>query len=111
MHSEDKTPLLASNSMKSGYTELEGVEGESRLAPSAKRGAKISTWMLVGLIYYTVSGGPLGMEVAVRAGGPLLALLGFVFTPFIWSLPEAAMTAELSVAFPEVLTARCTLLS
>ena len=42
------------------------------------------------------------MEVAVRAGGPFLALLGFTVMPLLWSLPEAAMTAELSVAFPEV---------
>jgi hypothetical protein len=62
---------------------------------------KIGTWMLVGLIYYSVSGGPLGMEVAVQAGGPLLALVGFLVMPLVWSLPEAAMTAELCVAFPE----------
>lgn len=43
------------------------------------------------------------MEVAVRAGGPLLALIGFTIMPLVWSLPEAAMTTELSVAFPEVM--------
>ena len=60
----------------------------------------------MGLIYYSVSGGPLGMEGAVRAGGPALALLGFLVFPLIWSLPEAAMTAELSVAYPEVVSTR-----
>lgn len=67
----------------------------------AKGGPKVGTWMLVGLIYYSVSGGPLGMEVAVRAGGPMLALLGFLVMPLVWSVPEAAMTAELSIAYPE----------
>jgi hypothetical protein len=43
------------------------------------------------------------MEVAVRAGGPALALLGFTVFPLVWSMPEAAMTAELSVAYPEVM--------
>ena len=57
--------------------------------------------MLVGLVYFSVSGGPLGMEVAVRAGGPFLALLGFIVMPLIWSLPEAAMTAELCIEYPE----------
>lgn len=41
------------------------------------------------------------MEPAVAAGGPLLALLGFVFLPLVWSIPEAMVTAELSTTFPE----------
>ena len=57
--------------------------------------------MLVGLTYYSVSGGPLGTEEAVKAGGAALALLGFLVMPLVWSLPEALMTAELSIAFPE----------
>eukprot|EP00615_Pteridomonas_danica_P009207 CAMPEP_0114341278 /NCGR_PEP_ID=MMETSP0101-20121206/8940_1 /TAXON_ID=38822 ORGANISM="Pteridomonas danica, Strain PT" /NCGR_SAMPLE_ID=MMETSP0101 /ASSEMBLY_ACC=CAM_ASM_000211 /LENGTH=179 /DNA_ID=CAMNT_0001474827 /DNA_START=268 /DNA_END=804 /DNA_ORIENTATION=+ len=64
-------------------------------------GTKIGTWMLVGLIFFSVSGGPVGMEVAVKAGGPFLALLGFLVMPLVWSVPEAAMTAELSIAYPE----------
>lgn len=80
--------------------------------------------MLAGLTYYSVSGGPLGMEPAVKAAGPAVALLGFLVMPLVWSLPEALMTAgpspaaaptrvalaapqpaccvaELSIAFPE----------
>jgi hypothetical protein len=38
---------------------------------------------------------------AVRAGGPLLVLLGFIVLPLIWSVPEALITAELATAFPE----------
>lgn len=53
------------------------------------------------LIFYEVSGGPFGIEGAVGAGGPLLALLGFAALPFVWSVPEALLTAELAVAFPE----------
>ncbi|KAK3011085.1 hypothetical protein RJ639_012163 [Escallonia herrerae] len=34
------------------------------------------------------------------AGGPLLAILGFLIFPFIWSVPEVLITAELSTAFP-----------
>jgi hypothetical protein len=37
----------------------------------------------------------------VRAGGPLLTMLGFLILPFVWSVPEALITAELSTAFPE----------
>jgi len=62
---------------------------------------KVSTWMLVGLTYYAVSGGPLGLEVAVAAGGPALALLGFLVVPLVWACSEAALTTELSIAYPE----------
>lgn len=38
---------------------------------------------------------------AVSAGGPLLAILGFLILPLIWSVPEALITAELATTFPE----------
>ncbi len=37
----------------------------------------------------------------MNAGGPLLTMLGFLILPFVWSVPEALITAELSTAFPE----------
>ncbi|XP_024371692.1 probable polyamine transporter At3g19553 isoform X1 [Physcomitrium patens] len=70
---------------------------------SPRRGsvAKLSMLPLVALIFYEVSGGPFGLEDSVRAGGPLLALLGFIIVPFVWSIPEALVTAELATAFPK----------
>jgi amino acid transporter len=56
---------------------------------------------LAALIFYEVSGGPFGIEDAVGAGGPLLAILGFALLPLFWSVPEALVTAELATAFPE----------
>ena len=41
------------------------------------------------------------VQDAVSSGGPLLAILGFLFLPLIWSVPEALITAELATAFPE----------
>lgn len=34
------------------------------------------------------------------AAGPLFAILGFLIFPFVWSIPEALVTAELATAFP-----------
>ncbi|CAM9248438.1 unnamed protein product [Pylaiella littoralis] len=72
--------------------------GGKRKGPPKK---KVSFWPLVLLIFYSVSGGPFGVEPVVAAGGPLVALLGFVFLPLVWSIPEALVTAELSTTFPE----------
>ncbi|CAL1386139.1 unnamed protein product [Linum trigynum] len=55
---------------------------------------------LIFLIYFEVAGGPYGEEPAVQAAGPLYAILGFLIFPFIWSIPEALITAELSTAYP-----------
>ncbi|KAL6979983.1 hypothetical protein U1Q18_021634 [Sarracenia purpurea var. burkii] len=62
---------------------------------------KISVLPLVFLIFYEVSGGPFGVEDSVQAAGPLLALLGFLLFPLIWSVPEALITAEMGTMFPE----------
>ncbi|CAL9053046.1 unnamed protein product [Musa banksii] len=63
---------------------------------------KLSVLPLIALIFYNVSGGPFGIEDSVSAGGgPLLSLLGFLVFPFLWSLPEALVTAELAAIFPE----------
>ena len=41
------------------------------------------------------------LQDAVSAGGPLLAILGFLILPLVWSVPEALITAELATTFPE----------
>ncbi|KAA8542871.1 hypothetical protein F0562_024023 [Nyssa sinensis] len=61
---------------------------------------KLTLIPLIFLIYFEVAGGPFGEEPAVLAAGPLFAILGFLIFPFIWSIPEALITAELSTAFP-----------
>mmetsp|Transcript_4868 Transcript_4868/g.13997 ORF Transcript_4868/g.13997 Transcript_4868/m.13997 type:complete len:580 (+) Transcript_4868:264-2003(+) len=66
-----------------------------------KRAKPLTLLPLVALCFYDVSGGPFGIEDAVSAGGPLLALIGFLCLPLLWSIPEALVTAELATAFPE----------
>ncbi|XP_027061700.1 probable polyamine transporter At3g13620 [Coffea arabica] len=61
---------------------------------------KVTLIPLIFLIYFEVAGGPYGEEPAVQAAGPLLAILGFLIFPFVWSIPEALITSELSTAFP-----------
>lgn len=61
---------------------------------------KLALIPLIFLIYFVVAGGPYGEESAVGAAGPLPAILGFLIFPFIWSIPEALVTAELATTFP-----------
>ncbi|CAL9075237.1 unnamed protein product [Musa textilis] len=69
--------------------------------PVSEKLQKVSIVPLVFLIFYEVSGGPFGIEDSVQAAGPLLAILGFLVFPVIWSIPEALITAELGTMFPE----------
>ncbi|XP_050207095.1 probable polyamine transporter At3g13620 [Mercurialis annua] len=69
-------------------------------AAAAKKAKKLTLIPLIFIIYFEVAGGPYGEEPAVAAAGPLYALLGFLIFPFIWSIPEALITAELSTTYP-----------
>jgi amino acid transporter len=56
---------------------------------------------LVALTFFLVAGGAYGLEDAVGAAGPMLALLALLIVPWLWSFPTALMTAELSAAMPD----------
>ncbi|XP_048430851.1 probable polyamine transporter At1g31830 [Pyrus x bretschneideri] len=62
---------------------------------------KLSLLPLVFIIFYEVSGGPFGVVDSVQAAGPLLAFVGFLVFPLIWSVPEALITAEMGTMLPE----------
>eukprot|EP00252_Welwitschia_mirabilis_P016101 TRINITY_DN35601_c0_g1_i1.p1 TRINITY_DN35601_c0_g1~~TRINITY_DN35601_c0_g1_i1.p1 ORF type:complete len:468 (-),score=-52.95 TRINITY_DN35601_c0_g1_i1:122-1525(-) len=66
----------------------------------ATQNRKLTLIPLIFLIFFEVSGGPYGEETAVKAAGPLLAILGFLVFPFVWSIPEALVTAELATSYP-----------
>lgn len=76
------------------------TSSSERTRPHTTHG-KLSTATFAVMVFYSVSGGPFGMEATVRAAGNFFALLGFLVFPFIWSVQEAMMTAELASAFPE----------
>jgi amino acid transporter len=64
-----------------------------------QRGLNLSA--LIAVTFFCVAGGAYGLEDAVGAGGSLIALLGIIILPWLWSFPTALMTAELSTAIPE----------
>lgn len=56
---------------------------------------------LAMLVFYNVSGGPFGIEESVRSAGFFVSIMGFIFMPLVWSVPEALITAELGTTYPE----------
>jgi len=60
-----------------------------------KRGS-LSILQLAVLIFYSVSGGPFGIEESVRSAGPFYTIVGFLLGPLIFSVPECLITVELS---------------
>lgn len=59
----------------------------------------LSLSAIVGIIFFTVSGGPYGLE-DVMGSGAGMGLLLILLTPLIWSVPIALMSAELATTLP-----------
>ncbi|MBA0749217.1 hypothetical protein Gogos_003166, partial [Gossypium gossypioides] len=95
------TPNTRASSAMGQYDSAEYVTIGEVPTPPADNFKKVSVLPLIFLIFYEVSGGPFGVEDSVQAAGPFLALLGFLVFPFIWSIPEALITAEMGTMFPE----------
>ncbi len=95
MAEEANRTVESTNHVESIYND-DGNDDESlpyRTSP------KLNLAQLAVLVFYNVCGGPLGIEPAIRAGGNFYTICGFILLPFIWSLPEALVTAELGSAF------------
>ena len=55
---------------------------------------------LVAVMFFTVSGGPFGLEGVVGATGPGVAVLLLVLTPLVYSVPEVLLIGELASMLP-----------
>src|SRR5207244_2037332 len=64
----------------------------------ARRGLTLGP--LVAVMFFTVSGGPFGLEGLVGQVGPGLALLLLLATPLLYSVPEALLIGELASMLP-----------
>ena len=76
-----------------------------RAAQSKKNSKAIPPiWVVLELAcitFFSVAGGPYGFEDAVGAAGAKMVMIGLLVVPFLWSIPLALMTSELSSMFPE----------
>jgi len=62
--------------------------------------ARVGLLAVVGLVYASACGGPFGTEEYVASTGPGLLIFLLCLAPFLWGVPMAFATAELSAARP-----------
>jgi amino acid transporter len=62
---------------------------------------RVTLLPLIAATYFIVSGGPFGIEDIVAKAGYAGAMLIFVVTPLVWSLPTALMVSEMASTLPE----------
>ncbi|CAB9502159.1 Probable polyamine transporter [Seminavis robusta] len=74
---------------------------QEETTPPMERPPPLKLAPLVVILFYLVSGGPYGTEETVKAAGPFYTLLFCFLTPFIWSLQESQIMAELTCAMPD----------
>src|SRR3989454_372285 len=65
-----------------------------------RRSSTLRLGPLVAVMYFTVSGGPFGLEGLVGSVGPGVALLLLVLTPVVFSVPETLLIGELASMLP-----------
>lgn len=97
----DGSTLATSGLSSGGDPERgEGYSGDQAPTNSDKVENKMSGFMLAVLIFFTISGGPIGVEPSIKAAGNLYAIIGFAVMPILWALPEVLMTTELGLRYP-----------
>src|SRR3989454_7386966 len=65
-----------------------------------RRSSALTLGPLVAVMYFTVSGGPFGLEGLVGSVGPGVALLLLVLTPLVFSVPGTLLIGELASMLP-----------
>ncbi|KAG1704172.1 hypothetical protein DVH05_006181 [Phytophthora capsici] len=72
----------------------------SNLEPAKELQRQLTVLGIVGLCYFSVCGGPIGSELIISSGGPLVGFIFLLLFPIVLGLPIAFVTAELSTAYP-----------
>ena len=55
---------------------------------------------LIPIVFFSVSGGPFGLEEIISSVGPINTILLIVLLPIVWTIPECFIVAELSSSYP-----------
>ncbi len=82
----------------SGSSPTTAATAKGIVAATAKRQLRLTP--LVGVMFFTVSGGAYGLKDMVSLSGPGMAMLILLLLPIIYSVPSALVVAELGAALP-----------
>src|ERR1700761_2488708 len=61
---------------------------------------KIRTVQLIAIVFFTVSGGPYGLEPLLNYAGDHAAFLVLLITPLLWDVPAIFTVLELNAMMP-----------
>lgn len=100
---EQTLSITEGPSRESFSSEAESIgNGEDRpLGLITQKVRDVGTLQLVFLCFFLTAGGPFGVEDCVKSCGVAPTLIGLVAAPFLYVIPQIAMTAELSTMMPE----------
>jgi amino acid transporter len=68
--------------------------------PAKSVSKKIRPLQLIVIIFFTVSGGPYGLESLMSYAGAHATLLILIITPILWDVPAILTVAELNSMMP-----------
>src|SRR5579872_6902500 len=77
------------------------MAGRPPLRQRVPNATRVGCLGLSSVLFFTVSGGPYGLEPIVTAFNPGWAVVLVVLVPIIWGVPIALMAAELSSLLPD----------
>ena len=69
-------------------------------SPASRKRSPLGVMGLAVFSYFSVCGGPFGLEVAIAAGGPAPVVASILTLALLWAMPVALMTSELGSALP-----------
>ena len=100
MDSHRETPLLEGGRTTPLGSERRSSANRSSSANHTHQPKPLKLIAVVAIVFFNVSGGPLGSEQIISSLGPPLGLGVVLIVAVLYSIPQAMITAELSTAFP-----------
>ena len=78
------------------------MNGALNRAPAPELNLKRSLGLgaMIAILFFSVSGGPYGLEAAIGDAGAGVGILLVVLVPFLWGLPAALVVSELGTMMP-----------
>ncbi|MEO7048066.1 MAG: APC family permease [Ferruginibacter sp.] len=70
------------------------------MRPKSASSKRLHVWQLAAVIFFTVSGGPYGLEPLLGYAGAHGALLLLIVTPLLWDVPAILTVLELNSMMP-----------